>query len=160
MFARLLPLAVGVAAFAAVTSFAAAPQAPAEYCQGHFSKLKANLDKHGKAIEAANKRKANVAEACGLFKTYVAAEIGLLKFMKKDKERCGIPDTVIKKFEKSHARSSALRTKICKAASGGGPRSPSAGLSGALGLTELGHPSPNQDKGSGVFDTLTGNILK
>jgi hypothetical protein len=159
MMIRLLPLALGVAAIAAATTFAAA-QSPAEYCQQNFSKLKAGLDKRGKAIEAANKRKANVVEACGLFKSYVAAEISMLNFMKKEKERCGVPDEVLKKFEKTHARSSSLRTKICKAASTGGQRSPSAGLSGALGLTELGHPSPGEDKGSGVFDTLTGNILK
>lgn len=157
MITRLFPLAAGLAMMAAATSFAAA-QSPAQYCQNTFTTLKAGLDKYGKAIQSANKRKTNVAEACSLFNSYVAAESKMMHFMKTSQAQCGIPDQVLKNINASHAKSVGLRTKICNAAKGGGPRPPSAGLSSALGLTDTA--TPTGDKPSGLFDTLNGNVLK
>jgi hypothetical protein len=157
MTTRLLALAAGLAMMAAATTFAAA-QSPAQYCQSTFESLKAGIDKYGKAIQSANKRKAKVTEACSLFNSYVSAEAKMMKFMKSSQAQCGIPEQAIKNINESHAKSVSLRTKICNAAKGGGSRPPSAGLSSALGLNDT--PSAYGEKPSGVFDTLNGNVLK
>lgn len=157
MIARLLPLAAGIAMAIAAVSLAAA-QSPNEYCQSNFDKLKAGLDKYGKAIQTANKRKANVVEACGLFKSYVAAESRMIDFVKKAQTTCGIPNEVLSNLAKAHAKSTDIRTKVCNAAASGSARTPSSGLSSALGLSSAA-PAPD-DKPSGVFDTLNGNVLR
>lgn len=157
MLSRLIPFAVGLAVLAAAATFANA-QNPE--CQQKFVSLREGVDKTGKAIQAANKRKAPLQEACGLFRAYIEAETKMIKFMTENKTQCGVPEEVIKNFSASHAKASEMRTKVCNAAANGGsaaPQSPSSGLSGALSSSGGG---PLTDTGSGIFDTLTGNILK
>ncbi len=158
MLSRLLPFAVGLAGLAVASTFASA-QNPE--CQQKFVSLREAVDKTGKAIQAANKRKAPLQEACGLFRSYVEAEAKMIKFMTESKAQCGVPDELIKNFSASHAKAAEMRTKVCNAAANGGgggtPQSPSSGLSGALSSSGGG---PLTDTGSGIFDTLTGNILK
>jgi len=158
MLSRLLPFVVGLAVLAAAATFASA-QNPE--CQQKFISLREGIDKSGKAIQAANKRKAPLQEACGLFRAYVDAEAKMIKFMTESKVQCGVPDEVIKNFSKSHVKANEMRTKVCTAAANGGgaarPQSPSSGLSGALSSSGSGILN---ETGSGVFDTMTGNILK
>src|SRR5271169_1960849 len=93
-------------------------------------------EKRGKAIEAANKRKANAQEACGLFKTLVEAQGKMLKFLKDNKISCNVPDDIIKNLTTSVTKTTAVKTQVCTvAANGGGTRPPSAGLSGAINIT-------------------------
>jgi hypothetical protein len=148
-----------VAGIAILTTGTIANAQDPNQCKTTFESLRGSIDKAGQAIQAANKRKAPLAEACKLFGTYVEAEAKLLKFMNSMKAQCGVPDVAINNFNTAHGKSSEMRTKVCTAAANGGPamaQSPSAGLSGAIG-------SPNysvDSSGSSTFDTLTGNILK
>ena len=111
-------------------------------CQGGFTALRADYEKHGKAIEAANKRKASAQEACELFKTLTVAQAKMLKFLKDNKIGCNVPDDIIKNLGTSVTKTTAVKTQVCTAAAnGGGTRPPSAGLSGAINITgDVGAP--------------------
>lgn len=131
-------------------------------CQGGFTALRAEYEKRGKAVEAANKRKANAQEACGLFKSLVDAQGKMLKFLKDNKTACNVPDDVLKNLGASVAKTAGVKTQVCTiAANGGGTRPASAGLSGAINITgEVGGPPPESTSGGGLFDTINGNILQ
>jgi hypothetical protein len=131
-------------------------------CQGGFSAARGEYEKRGKAVEAANKRKANAQEACGLFKSLIDAQGKMLKFLKDNQAACNVPDDVLKNLGASVAKTAAVKTQVCTlAANGGGARPPSAGLSGAISITgEVGGPPQDNTNGGGLFDTLNGNILQ
>jgi hypothetical protein len=165
MRARFLPFAAGFSMLAFAVSYAAA-QGFGTFggggidCQGQLSGMMAERDKAGKALQAANKRKADVKTACGLLKNYVSIENRLLKFLTGAKVQCGVPDNFLKQLGEAHAKSSQMSVKVCQAAAnGGGPvRGPSSGLSEALGVNTVGGNRGNE-KPSAVFDTLHGNVL-
>jgi hypothetical protein len=131
-------------------------------CQGGFSAAKADYEKYGKAVEAANKRKANAQEACGLFKSLVVAQGKMLKFLTDNKAACNVPDDILKNLSGSLAKTTGVKTQVCTvAANGGTARPPSSGLSGAISITgEVGGPPPDNTNGGGLFDTINGNILQ
>jgi hypothetical protein len=65
--------------------------------------------------------------------------------------------------KEGHTKALAMRDNVCKVAAGPAappPPPPSQGLSGALGTPAFGGPPVDTPGGSGVFDTLTGNVLK
>jgi hypothetical protein len=129
-------------------------------CQGGFTAAKAEYEKRGHAVEAANKRKANAEEACGLFKSLVEAQGKMFKFLKDNKTACGVPDEVIKNISTSLTKTTEVKTRVCQvAATGGGKPAPSAGLSGAINITGDVGGTPPENSG-GLFDTLNGNILQ
>jgi hypothetical protein len=138
----------------------AAAQAQVD-CQGGFTALRAEYEKRGKAVEAANQRKGSVQEACTLFKSLVEAQTKMFKFLKDNKVVCGVPDDALKNLGTSVAKTTNVKTQVCNAAANGGPRPPSAGLSGAINVTgEVGGPPPDSTSGGGLFDTINGNILQ
>ncbi len=158
MRARFLSAAAGFSMVVFAVSHAAAQSA--FDCQGAVNSLMAERDKAGKALQAANKRKADVKTACGLLKNYVSVENKLLKFLTSAKVQCGVPDNFLKQLSEAHAKSSQMSVKVCQAAAnGGGPvRGPSSGLSEALGVNTIGG-NKGDEKPSAVFDTLHGNVL-
>jgi len=131
-------------------------------CQGGFGAARAEYEKRGQALEAANKRKASPQEGCNLFKALIEAQAKMLKFLKDNKEACAVPDDVVKNLSASLAKSATVKTQVCNiAASGGGPRPPSSGLSGAINITgESGGPPPENANSGGLFDTINGNVLQ
>jgi hypothetical protein len=135
---------------------------PAVDCQGTVNSLMGEREKAGKALQAANKRKADVKVACGLLRNYVGVEARLLKFLRANKTTCGVPDHFLKQLADANAKSSQMSTKVCQVAAnggGGGPmRTPSSGLSEALGVNTIGGNATGE-KPSAVFDTLHGNVL-
>lgn len=153
---RLVSTALGLSMLAATASAAAAQGAPD--CQ-QIPGFMAQREKAGKALQAANKRKADIKTACRLFRNYVTIEGKVLKFLKTNKAQCGVPDHFLKQFASSHVKASQASIKVCQAAAngGGGVRPPSAGLSNALGVNTVG--GATTDKPSAVFDTLHGNVL-
>jgi hypothetical protein len=95
-------------------------------------------------------------EACRLFTVFTAAEAKMLKYAVDNATWCGIPPQVIDSIKQGHARSSQLRTKICRVAAAP-PRPTGPSLSDALG-----GPIPDSNNiktGRGTFDTLTGTPL-
>ena len=53
--------------------------------------MRDEVQKHGKAIEAANQKKADVKIACQLFKTYIATEAKMLRIWKRTARRAARP---------------------------------------------------------------------
>lgn len=156
-----------IAAFASVLAAAAAPAAaqfqPAPQgqqpppCVKEFLRLRGIAEKKAAAIRAASERKAPPKEACKLFNSFSAAEAKMLKYATDNSVWCGIPAQVLSGIKKSHARTTELRTKVCRVAAAGPPRPAGPSLSDAL----VGNvpDSSNIKTGHGTFDTLTGTPL-
>jgi hypothetical protein len=127
-------------------------------CQEEFGKLRGELEKRGMALK--NAPKLAPGDACKLLRNFTVVEAQMLKFLTDKKTACSIPDQLIKQVGESHGKSNAMRDQVCKAAAGPAPPPPSQGLSGALSSSPFGGPPPEAGGGSGVFDTLTGNVLR
>lgn len=171
MYARpMLILLLGLALAAAGTNSAFAQadpsaQANMQACQQEFEKLKGVLEKKGAGLRATGQRKvkAPAQEICQLLRSYTESEAKLIKFFEQKKTACQIPDQIMKQAKDGHTKSLAMRTQVCQAAESGAgaPPPPSMGLSGALGTTVTpGNPLEDKAGGTGVFDTLTGNVLR
>jgi hypothetical protein len=159
---RISVVLLGSALIAAGTVIALAQTDP-RACEQEFIKLRTEVDKRGAAIKAANNRKAPLPEACQLFRNFTAAEVRIIKFLVEKQFDCQIPDEIVKQAKQGHAQATAFRDKVCKVAAEGGPPPPpppSLGLSGALGSSNVGAAPAESPGGSGVFDTITGNVLQ
>jgi hypothetical protein len=155
------PFTLAVLGFALTASTALAQQPAQINCAQDFLALRNDAETKGKALRAAGERKAPPTELCPLFRRFGEAEAKIVRFMEQNQAWCQIPPEVVKTAKTNHGRTLQLRTQVCQAAAApvAPPQSPSAGLSGALDLTPGGPPAP-APSGSGVFDTLTGNILQ
>ena len=120
--------------------------------------LRDETQKHGMAIQKANERKANVQEACKLFKNFLAAEAKFIKGLEDNSRTCGVPPDAIKQAKDSHAKASQVGKQVCEAAAQG-PRPAGPSLSDALGAGPVMPDSSKSTAGSGAFDTLSGNVL-
>jgi hypothetical protein len=132
-----------------------APSGPPPECQ-QIMAARDDTEKHGKAIQSANKRKASPQEACGLFKSFIAAEVKFMRLMKENGPRCGAPPDVLKQISAGHTRAETIAKQVCDVAAQG-PRPVGPSLSDALGASTTVPDS--QGKRGGTFDTLTGNAL-
>jgi hypothetical protein len=138
--------------------FGAPPPAPPPACQ-QLLVLRDEVEKGGRAIQAANQRKATAADACKLFKSFISNETKLLKGMEENSATCGVPPQAIAQAKEGHAKALQITKQVCDAASlGGRPAAPS--LSDALGSTPtVPDPSTTKPGQGGMFDTLTGSPL-
>ena len=162
---HVLILALAMIAFAGVRHVSAQQNDPFERakCQDDFTSMRTEVEKHGKALQDAGKRKAQAPEVCGRLKNYVNAESRMIKYMQDRQQTCGFPDDLINRAKDGHVKAVEMRAKVCKVAAGppaAAPPPPSQGLSGALGGSNVGGPPAGTAGGSGVFDTLTGNVLR
>jgi hypothetical protein len=134
---------------------------PSEVCTKGFVPLREEAEKRGKLIKAASERHAQPEEACKLIKNYSQAELAMMKYVKTNTEKCGIPPEIGEQMKKGHAGTEAMLQKVCNAAEAGnrGPAGPS--LSEILGSSAaLPEASTTAKKNGGTtFDTLTGNVL-
>jgi len=139
------------------TGFGGPPAAaPPPVCQQLLAQ-RDELQKHAAAINRASERKAPAQEACKLFRTFLAAEVKMIKAVEENGARCGAPPEVLKQMREGHAKASQVGKNICDAAAQGGrPAGPS--LSDALGTTPS-VPDVSSNRGGGAFDTLTGSAL-
>ena len=139
--------------------FAAGPAlSQAVNCNDDFIKLRQDAETKGQALQKAGQRKATPAELCPLFRRFGEAEAKMVGFLVKNAAVCQIPPEVIKNVRTNHAKTVDIRTRVCAAANAPtAPATPSLGLSGALTTTPA-VPAPGT--GTGVFDTLTGNVLQ
>jgi hypothetical protein len=133
----------------------AAPQQEPPPCIKEFFKLRDDAESKGKAIKAANDRKATPKEACQLFGAFVAAQSKMLKYASENTTWCGIPPQVVENIKLSVTKMSEVRNRICQAAASPMQQGPS--LSDAL--TSPVPDSNNIKTGRGTFDTLTGSPL-
>ena len=133
-----------------------APSAPPPACQQLLT-LRGDTQKGAQAINEAGKRKAPPAEACKLFKSFLAAEDRMIKAVDNNGPQCGLPPDVSKQLREGHAKAQQIATQVCEAAARGGlPAGPS--LSDALGVS-TSVPDTTGKRGTGTFDTLTGSSL-
>jgi hypothetical protein len=147
---------VGIArAVAQVDPFQQGAQQAA--CQDEFNKLRTELERRGNLLKGA---KGSAADGCKLLRSFTTVEAQMVKFLTDKKTVCQIPDQIIKQLTESHAKSNKMRDTVCQAAAAPAAPPPSQGLSGALGSSSIGGPPPEAGGGSGVFDTLTGNVLR
>lgn len=148
----MVPLCAG----AATAQFPpAAPQQQPPPCVQEFFKLRADAEKKGLAIKAANERKASPREACQLFGAFITAQNKMLKYANENTVWCGIPAQVVEQLKESVAKISEVRTRVCQAAVM--PQQTGPSLSDALSS-----PVPNANNiktGRGTFDTLTGSPI-
>jgi hypothetical protein len=130
-------------------------------CYKDFAPLKAEAEKRGLALKhAMETKKASREEACGLMKSYAAAEAKMVKFIQANAQWCGIPPEAAKAMKANHDRTLQSQHQICTLSAAGAPRPTGPGLSEALGTTRA--PGMTLDPlapQSGTLDTLTGNVL-
>lgn len=154
--ACMVPFVTNTAAKAQFQAPQAPPQGQVPPCVQEFAKLREATEKKGIAIREASQRKASPKEACGLFTAFVAAEEKMLKYAVDNSVWCGIPPQIVDSIKQGHAKSSEIRTKICRVAAAP-PRPAGPSLSDALSGPV---PDANNIKtGRGTFDTLTGSPL-
>ncbi|MEP7031045.1 MAG: hypothetical protein ABI830_08950 [Pseudolabrys sp.] len=132
-------------------------QAQGEKCLQDFMKLRDDAQKKAGHIQAASKNKVSPKEACGLFNSFSASEVKLIKYSEKNMAGCGIPKDAIEQMKKNHAHTDGLRTRVCQAAAAGPARPAGPSLSDALNAPIA--DSTNIKTGRGTFDTLTGTPL-
>lgn len=153
----LLALLIGTALAGAAAQLGQAQNA----CEQRFIAFRAEMQNKGKALQAAGKRKATPQEICSHIRGYADVEAKTLKYVRENQTACSIPETLVQQVKSNHAKTVQLRTRVCNAAAQGasGPPPASLGLSGALGSNSGGAPAVTPG-GTGVFDTLNGNILR
>jgi hypothetical protein len=134
-----------------------AQQGPPPECQQLLT-LRDQTEKHGKALEAAGKRKAPPDQSCKLFKAFLAAEMRLIMGLERLGPRCGVPSGVPKQVRASHVKAEAVAQKLCEMAAQP-PRPTGPTLSEALGATPTVPDSSSSKRGMGTFDTLSGSPL-
>ena len=127
-------------------------------CVKEFTPLKAEAEKRGLAVKAATekKEKASREEICALIKRYSDAEAQLVKFIKDNTAKCGIPGEAAVQMKANHSRTLKSVNAVCSTAGAAKPAGP--GLSEALGTTRSGTLDPLAPN-NGTLDTLTGNVL-
>jgi hypothetical protein len=137
-----------------MSPFGGPPAGPPPQCQQILA-LRDETEKHGKAIQAANEKKASTQVACRLFKTFLASEAKFMKALEDGARPCGVPPEAIKSVKDGHTRASQIGKQVCEAAAQPArPAGPS--LSDALGSNPV---VPDNAKPGGAFDTLSGNAL-
>ena len=122
--------------------------------------LRNDAQTKGAAIKTAVDRKAERSEICKAFRTFVAAEAKVVKFVQANGSRCSVPDEAVKVMKANHGKSTAMSNRVCNAASGGpaGPPPPPS-LSDALGTSRIPDSSNIKTGKGGTFDTLSGSPL-
>ena len=162
---HVLILALAMLAFAGGRHVSAQQPDPFERakCEEDFVSLRGEVEKRGKALQEAGKRKAPAPEVCTLLRRFTSAESKMVKYMQNRRSACGIPEKIVDQAKEGHSKALAMRDQVCKVATTPAappPPPPSQGLSGALGGPGIGGPPAGTTGGSGVFDTLTGNVLR
>jgi hypothetical protein len=138
--------------------FGAPQQSQQPPCYDEFMKLRGEVEKRGKALQAAGNRKAPPAEACKLIGNLVEADQKMLSYVSTNAKSCGMPPDIEKNLRKNHSGYVELRTRVCDAAANANqaPRGPS--FSDVLGSPSLPEVNASRSGGS-TFDTLNGNVL-
>jgi hypothetical protein len=125
----------------AAGGFGGPPPGPPPKCQALLT-IRDELQKHGKAIEAANQKKVDVKIACRLLKNYIGTEAKMLRMLEADGAACGAGALVIQQVRGSHARAQQIGKQVCDAAARGpAPSRPT--LHDAL-ATSPAPPDPDQ----------------
>ncbi|MFH0298839.1 hypothetical protein AAFX91_16640 [Bradyrhizobium sp. 31Argb] len=134
---------------------------PSDACMKGFVPLREETERRGKLIKAAGEKKAGPDEACKLIGNYSQAELKMMKYVKDNSAKCGIPPQILEQLQNGHKNTEAMQKKVCAVAQqmatqARGPAGPS--LSDVLGSASAPEAVPTR-KGGSTFDTLNGNVL-
>ena len=141
---------------APMSPFGAQPQQPPAACQKLIA-MRDETQKAGSALKTAGEKKAPPAEACKLFKAFVAAENKMIKGLEENSQVCGVPPEAIKQVKAQHVNVGKMAKQVCDAAAQG-PRPSGPSFSEVLGSTPSVSDN-NTKSGYGTFDTLSGSQL-
>jgi hypothetical protein len=138
--------------------FGGPPAGPPPACQ-QLMVMRDETQKNGAAIAAAQQRKvkADVVEACKLFKAFLSSEAKFIQGMTDNSATCGVPPQVIKQYQEGHGKAAQIGKQVCEAAEHPQPTGPS--LSDALNSAPVLPDADNTKTGRGTYDTLQGNAL-
>jgi hypothetical protein len=138
--------------------FGGPPAGPPPACQQLLS-MREETQKNATAIGVAQQRKVkpDAAEACKLFKVFLASEAKFIAGMTENISLCGVPPQVIKQYQDGHGRATQVGKQVCEAAEHPRPTGPS--LSDALNSAPVLPNADNTKTGRGTYDTLQGNAL-
>jgi hypothetical protein len=78
--------------------------------------LRDEYQKNGIALLAASKNKAEPAEACKLFKVFLASEAKFIQELTENSTTCGVPPQTLKQFQDGHGKASVVGKQVCEAA--------------------------------------------
>jgi hypothetical protein len=95
------------------------PQPPSLPACQQLQTLRAEIQKHGRAIQEANERIAPVREACELFKSYLSVEDKFVNSLEENSQTCGVPADAIKQAKEGHAKAGQVGKQVCDAAAQG-----------------------------------------
>ncbi len=109
-------------------------------CADEFMPLRNDAQTKGQAIKAAIDRKVERAEICKIFRTFVAAEAKVVKFVTNNGSRCSVPADAVKVMKSNHSKSVTMSNRVCNAAAGPAAAPPPPSLSDALGTSRIPIP--------------------
>jgi hypothetical protein len=158
------PIAGGGGGFAPPAPPSAGPgpgAGPADACMKGFIPLREETERRGKLIKIAGEKKAGPDEACKLIGNYSQAELKMMKYVKENSAKCGIPPQILDQLQHGHKNTETMLKKVCGVAQqmanqARGPAGPT--LSEVLGSASAPEAVPTR-KGGSTFDTLNGNVL-
>ncbi|MGY3620806.1 hypothetical protein ACVJGD_007002 [Bradyrhizobium sp. USDA 10063] len=135
---------------------------PSDACMKGFIPLREETERRGKLIKVAGEKKAGPDEACKLIGNYSQAELKMMKYVKDNSAKCGIPPQILEQLQNGHKNTEAMQKKVCAVAQqmatqARGPAGPT--LSEVLGSASAPEATPTRSKGGSTFDTLNGNVL-
>lgn len=136
------------------------PPPGAQACMNEFVPLRKEAERRAEVIKGLGKRKASATEACKAIGAFSQAELKMIKYVRGNAKRCGIPEQVAQQMADSHKNTEQMQAKVCNVAAQQqrGPAGPS--LSEALGAsTALPEAAPTKRGGGSTFDTISGNVL-
>jgi hypothetical protein len=137
--------------------FGGPPAGPPPACQ-QLLVLRDETQKNGEAIKAANERHADPAEACKLFKVFLATEAKFVQGMAANQAVCGVPPAAVKNMQEEQRKVTLVKDKVCDAADHPRPTGPT--LSDALNSNPILPDVGNSKSGQGIFDTLQGSSVR
>ena len=111
-------------ALAVLAHFPAAAQSGIPGAAGACQQLTSDRDeasRHGRALQAAGRRKASPHEVCELFDAFLAAETRMIKSLEELSATCGVPGEVLKAVKENHGKATQIGKQICELASGNFP---------------------------------------
>jgi hypothetical protein len=130
------------------------PAGPPPACQ-QLVVLRDETQKSGEALKAANERKAQPAEACKLFKAFLASEAKFVQGMQANQATCGVPPAAVKNMQEEHKKVTLVANQVCDAAEHPRPTGPT--LNEMLNAKPVLPEGECSKSGQGIYDTLQCN---
>jgi hypothetical protein len=74
------------------------------------------VQKHGVAIQEANKRRASAKEACQLLWLFESGKAAFIRMLEENSHACGMPREAMQQAREEYTKASRIRKQVCNAA--------------------------------------------